>query len=176
SIGSQVSICAVVAGLVAKTGLPMPLTAAVTILAGGTLGAVNGVLVAGLGLPSIVVTLATLVIYRESLRWAREGEFVRRLPSDFQWFGLAQDRGQWLVCGLALAVFLAFAWGLRYVAAGRAVYATGSDAEAARLAGIRPRRVIFGVFLVMGGLAGLAGLLNAVRFPVGDPNSGNRLG
>lgn len=175
SIGSQFSICGIVAGLIAKTGLPMPLVGVATVLAGAALGAVNGLLVAGLGLPSIVVTLATLVIYRESLRWAREGEFVRNLPPDFQWFGLAQDRGQWLVCAIALVVFLAFAWGLRYLAAGRSVYATGSDAEAARLAGIRPRRVIFAVFLVMGGLAGLAGLLNAVRFPVIDPNSGNGL-
>ncbi len=73
---------------------------------------------------------------------------------------------------IALVVFAAFAWGLRYLAAGRAVYATGSDPEAARLAGIRPRRVVFGVFVVMGGLAGLAALLNAVRFPDVDPNAG----
>ncbi len=172
SIGSQVSICAVVAGLVAKSGVPMPLTALATMLAGGALGAVNGVLVAGLGLPSIVVTLATLVIYRESLRWAREGEFVRRLPGDFQWFGLGQAAGQWLVVASALVVFAVFAWGLRYLAAGRAVYATGSDPEAARLAGIRPRRVVFAVFVVMGALAGLAALLNAVRFPVIEPTSG----
>lgn len=173
SVGSQFSVCGIVAGLVAKTGLPMPAVAVVTVFAGSVLGALNGLLVAGLGLPSIVVTLATLVIYRESLRWARSGEFVRRLPGDFQWFGLEQQRGQWLVVGVALAVFVAFGWGLRYLAAGRSVYATGSDAEAARLAGIRPRRVILSVFVVMGGLTGLAALLNAVRFPVVDPNAGN---
>jgi rhamnose transport system permease protein len=119
-----------------------------------------------------VVTLATLFILRESLRWAREGEFVRDLPRDFQWFGLALNTGQWVVIGVALLVFAAFAWGLRYLAAGRAVYATGSDPEAARLAGMRPRRVVFGVFVVMGVLSGLAAILNAVRFVDVDPNAG----
>ncbi len=130
---------------------------------------------AALGLPSIVVTLATLVIFRESLRWARAGEFVRGLPSNFQWFGLGQGPGQWLVVACAVVVFLVFAWALRFLAAGRTVYATGSDPEAARLAGIRPKRVIFSVFVLMGGLTGLAALLNAVRFPVIAPDEGTGL-
>src|SRR5881227_3481590 len=150
SIGSQFSICGVVAGLLAKQGLPMPLVAAGTLLAGAAMGAVNGAFVAGMGLPSIVVTLATMVTLRESLRWAREGEFVRDLPPGFQWFGLPQLDGQWLIIGVALAAFVVFAWGLRNLAAGRAVYATGSDPEAARLAGVRPRRVVFGTFVLMG--------------------------
>jgi rhamnose transport system permease protein len=172
SVGSQACVCGVVAGLLARSGLPMPLAAAGAVLTGAALGAVNGALVAGLGLPSIVVTLATFVIYREALRWLREGEFVRDLPAGFQWFGAGQLPGQWLVVGIALLVFLAFAWGMRHLAAGRAVYATGSDPEAARLAGIRPNRVVFGVFVVMGALAGLAALLLAVRFPQVDPNAG----
>ena len=111
-----------------------------------------------------MVTLATLVIWRESLRYVREGEFVRNLPAGFQWFGLGQSAGQWMVVAIALVVFAAFAWGLRNLAAGRFVYATGSDPEAARLAGIRPRRVVFAVFVTMGALAGLAAL--AQRRPV----------
>ncbi len=172
SIGSIFSICGVVAGLLARSGLPIVLVGLGTLLAGGVLGAINGALVARLGLPSIVVTLATLVIGRESLRYAREGEFVRNLPTSFQWFGAGQSTGQWVAVGIALLVFAAFAWGLRHLAAGRAVYATGSDPEAARLAGIRPRLVVFNVFVVMGALAGLASLLDAVRFPAVDPNAG----
>src|SRR5262249_50402449 len=68
SIGSQFCICGVVAGLLARAGVPMPAVVVATLLAGAALGALNGALVAGLGLPSIVVTLATLVILRESLR------------------------------------------------------------------------------------------------------------
>jgi rhamnose transport system ATP-binding protein len=175
SIGSIFSICGVIAGLLSRSGLPMALVGLGTLAAGGGLGAVNGTFVAGLGLPSIVVTLATLVIGRESLRYLREGEFVRNLPPTFQWFGAGQSGGQWLVVVIALIVLVTFGWGLRYLASGRAVYATGSDPEAARLAGIRPRRVTFGVFVVMGALAGLAALLNAVRFPDVDPNAGTGL-
>jgi rhamnose transport system permease protein len=172
SIGSQMSVCGVVAGLLARDGAPVALAAAGAIAAGTLMGAANGVLVAGLRLPSIVVTLATMVILREGLRWGREGEFVRDLPDTFQWFGLGNEAGPWAVVGVAVAVLLAFAWGLRNLAAGRAVYATGSDEEAARLAGIRPARVTFGAFVLMGLLAGLAGLLNAVRFSSVDPNAG----
>jgi rhamnose transport system permease protein len=175
SIGSIFSICGVVAGLLARAGLPIALVGLGTIVAGGGMGAINGALVARLGLPSIVVTLATLVIGRESLRYVREGEFVRNLPPGFQWFGAGQAAGQWLVVSIAMVVFALFAWGLRHLAAGRAVYATGSDPEAARLAGIRPRGVIFAVFVVMGALAGLAALLNAVRFADVDPNAGQGL-
>jgi rhamnose transport system permease protein len=175
SVGSQFSICGIVAGLLAKAGLPTPVVGLGTLLAGAGMGSINGVLVAGLELPSIVVTLATLVIARESLRYMREGEFVHDLPSRFQWFGAGQQMGQWLVVVAALIVFAAFAWGLRNLAVGRAVYATGSDPEAARLAGIRPRRVVFGVFAAMGALAGLAALLNAVRFADADPNAGTGL-
>jgi rhamnose transport system permease protein len=172
SVGSIFSICGVVAGLLARSGLPIGLVALLTLFLGGLMGSVNGVLVARLGLPSIVVTLATLVIWRESLRYVREGEFVRNLPAGFQWFGMGQNAGQWIVVSIALVVFAAFAWGMHHLAVGRLVYATGSDPEAARLSGIRPRRVIFAVFVVMGSLAGLASLLNSVRFAVVDPNSG----
>jgi rhamnose transport system permease protein len=172
SIGSIFSICGVVAGLLAQAGLPIGLVAVLTILVGGILGSINGALVARLGLPSIVVTLATLVIWRESLRYLREGEFVRNLPVGFQWFGMGQNAGQWIVVSIAVVVFAIFAWGLSNLAVGRFVYATGSDPEAARLAGIRPRRVIFAVFVTMGALAALAALLNAVRFGDVDPNSG----
>jgi rhamnose transport system permease protein len=173
SVGSQFSVCGIVAGLLAKAGVPMPLVALATCLTGAGFGAVNGALVAGLRLPSIVVTLATFVVLREGLRWQREGETITNLPPDFQWFGLGQAAGQWLIVGAAVAIFLAFAWGLAFLRAGRAVYATGSDPEAAWLAGIRPRRIVFGVFVLTGALTGLAALLNAVRFPDVQTIAGN---
>jgi rhamnose transport system permease protein len=88
---------------------------------------------------------------------------------------LSQTAGQWLVVGIAAVVALATAWGLANLAGGREIYATGSDSEAARLAGIRPRRVVFGVFVASGALAALASLLGAVRFADVDPNAGNGL-
>jgi rhamnose transport system permease protein len=97
---------------------------------------------------------------------------VQGLPEDFQWFGLGQTAAEWVIVGVAVAVTIAFAWMLRNLRAGRAVYAVGSDAEAARLAGIEPPRVVFGVFVLMGALTGLAALLNAVRFNAVPSNAG----
>src|SRR6266516_1525099 len=73
---------------------------------------------------------------------------------------------------MALIVLGIFSWTLRNLAGGRALYAVGSDAEAARLAGIEPRRVTFFVFVLMGALVGLAALLNAVRFSTVPSNAG----
>ena len=172
SIGSQFAISGVVAGLLAKTGLPMAVVT-VGVMAGGALmGALNGALVAGLGLPAIVVTLATMVVLREGLRWRTEGVWIEDLPAGFQWFGLGQAGGRVAIVVAALLVFAAFAWGLRALAAGRSVYAAGSDPEAARLVGIHPRRVVFATFVFMGGLTGLAALLTSIQFIDVQTNSG----
>jgi rhamnose transport system permease protein len=136
------------------------------------MGMFNGVFVAYMGLPSIVVTLATMVIWREGLRWVRQGAYVLGLPDRFQWFGYSQLAGEVLLVVLALLMVAVFAWGMRWLAAGRTVYAVGSDQEAARLAGVRPKRVVFNVFVLMGALTGLAALLGAVRLPNVDPNAG----
>ena len=175
SIGSQFALCSIFAGLLAKAGLPMPVVALGAIASGAALGAFNGALVAGLGLPSIVVTLATMVTWREALRWWREGEFVKDLPDRFQWFGFGQAGGQAAILLGAVLVFGALAFAMKHLAAGRFVYAVGTDREAARLAGLRPQGVTFGVFVLMGALVGLAALLNAIRFADVDPKTGTGL-
>jgi rhamnose transport system permease protein len=175
SVGSQFAVCSVAAGLIAKAGLPTPVLMLLVPLVGGLLGAVNGVLVARFKIPSIVVTLAALVILRDGLRWMTEGAWVQNLPHGFQWFGMRQGTGQLLIIAVSLIVFIFFVWSLHNIAAGRTIYAVGSDSEAARLAGIEPRRVFFGVFVLMGAMTGLAALLNAVRFAEVPGNTGSGL-
>lgn len=172
SVGSQFAVCTVVAGELAKAGVSVALLLPCLLLIGATIGAVNGLLVGRLRLPSIIVTLAMLVAWRDALRWVTGGRWVQNLPPDFQWFGLGQTMGQWLIVIIALAVFGSFYWSSQNLGAGRAIYAVGSDAEAARLAGIEPPRIIFGVFVLMGALVGLAAVLNAVRFSVVPSNAG----
>ncbi|HEY8551664.1 MAG TPA: ABC transporter permease, partial [Vicinamibacterales bacterium] len=136
------------------------------------LGAINGLLVVRLGIPAIVVTLATLVAWREGLRWATGGMWVQDLPASFQWFGLGQDLGRVVVAGVALLVWTALAWAMRHTAAGRAVYATGNDADTARLLGVRAAHVELAVFVLMGALTGLAALLSSIRFIDVQTNAG----
>ena len=133
-------------------------------------GILNGVLVAYLGLPSIVVTLATLVTWQEALRLWQQGRLLP-LPEGIQWFGLSQPAGQAIVISSAFILLVVAAWAMKNLSAGRAVHATGSDAEAARLAGIDPKRTTFGVFVLMGVLAGFAAVLNMVQSPQVQPNA-----
>lgn len=172
SAGSQFAVCTVAAGLLAKTGVPMLLVLPLVIVAGSLMGAVGGAFVAWFRMPSIVVTLALMVAWRDGLRWITEGAWVQNLPANFQWFGMGQAAGQGLIIVGALVVLLVFGWVLRNMSAGRAVYAVGSDSEAARLAGIEPQRVVFGVFCLMGALVGLAAALNAARFSIVPSNAG----
>lgn len=171
SVGSQFSVCGVCAGLLAASGWPLAATLPAAVGAGALLGAVNGVLIAGLGLPSIVVTLAMMVTLRQGLNLARQGQFVN-LPDGVQWFGFSQSNGQWLIVSFALLLLVALALAMRHLAAGRYIHAIGSDAEAARLAGIRPRLGTFLVFVLMGALTGLAAMLNVVQSPQVQPLSG----
>ena len=172
SIGSQFAICGVVVGLLARDGWPMPLAAAGAMAAGAALGAVNGALIGYAGLPAIVVTLATMVAWREALRWATEGVWVQDLPATFQWFGLGQSGGRVAVVAVAVIVCAVSEWMLSRTAAGRSIYATGSDAEAARLVGVQPRAVVCGTFVGMGALTGLAAVLASVQFIDVQANAG----
>lgn len=174
SVGSQFAVCSVCAGLLAAKGWPLPLVLVSSVAVGGVMGAFNGWLVAGLRLPSIVVTLATMVTWREALRWLRQGQFVN-LPDGTQWFGLSQTAGQWLLILSALAILMLLAFATKHLAAGRFVYAVGTDAEAARLAGMRPQLTTFAVFIFMGVLVGLAAMMNVVQSPQVDPKSGSGL-
>jgi rhamnose transport system permease protein len=172
SVGSMFAICGVVAGILAKSGWPVWLACAAACVAGAGLGSLNGALVSYAGIPSIVVTLATMVALRDGLRWATDGAWVQDLPQSFQWLGLTQRAFPWVAAAVTAVLTAAFAWGLRHLAAGRAIYATGSNPGAARLAGLNTSAVKWLAFTVLGSLTGLAAVLNAVRFNQIPSNAG----
>jgi rhamnose transport system permease protein len=172
SSGSMFAVCAVLAGTVAKaTGSLLWATVAAT-TAGLMLGLLNGVLVSYVRIPSIVVTLATMVALRDGLRWVTQGTWVQDLPREFQWFGLTQQAYPWIAVIVSMSILVVTAWALGNLAAGRAIYATGSNTDAARLAGIHVPRVKCTVFAIAGALTGIAALLNAVRFNQIPSNTG----
>src|SRR3954469_16457988 len=109
SIGSQFGVCAVTAGLLAAAKLPLVLVLAGAVGAGALMGAINGAFVAWLGLPSIVVTLATLVTWQQGLRLWQQGRLLN-LPAGVQWFGLPQQTGQLVLIVFAVVLVVAAAW------------------------------------------------------------------
>jgi rhamnose transport system permease protein len=172
SVGSMFAGCGVIAGVLAKAGLPLPVAGLAACAAGAALGAINGGLVAWVRVPSIVVTLAAMVAWRDGLRWVTQGAWIADLPPGFQWLGFSQSGYPLIMFAIAGGLTVAVGWGLRFLAAGRAIYATGSNEEAARLAGIDTRFNIFSVFTISGALTGLAALLNSVRFNQIPSNAG----
>jgi rhamnose transport system permease protein len=172
SVGATFAICAVVAGGLTKAGAPVLVACAAACVLGAIFGSLNGALVAYVGIPSIVATLATMTALRDGLRWVTEGAWVQDLPATFQWMGWTQRQFPLFATAVTVLLTAALAWMLRYVALGRAIYATGSNPAAARLAGLNTSAVKWMAFTVLGTLTGLAAVLNAVRFNQIPSNAG----
>jgi rhamnose transport system permease protein len=172
SVGTMFAICSVAAGEFSKLGLPAWGAGLVASLIGAMLGAINGALVAYLRIPSIVVTLAAMVAFRDALRWITQGAWVQDLPANFQWLGTTQAASNAITFAIAGALAIGIGWGLRNLPGGRAIYATGSNENAARLVGIDSARVTFFVFAITGALTGCAALLNSIRFNQVPSNAG----
>jgi len=147
----------------------------VVLAVGGLVGFVNGFLVVALRLNAFIVTLAMLIILRGMLVGATSGRTLFDLPDAF--YGLMEVTflSLPLAVWLAAAAFLIAGLVLRYHRLGRALYAIGGNPEAARAAGIRVERVIWGVYVLAGILAALGGL--AITGYVGaiSANQGNGL-
>lgn len=172
SVGSIFAVSSVVAAVSARAGLSNFGATLAACAVGALCSALNGALVAYVRVPSIVVTLATMVALRDGLRWQTQGSWIGNLPSRFQWLGMTQ-RSFTLVSFILLAglIFL-FSAGLRNLHAGREIFATGSNEAAARIVGINTSRVTFSVFVLTGVLTGLAAMLNSARFNQVPSNSG----
>jgi rhamnose transport system permease protein len=172
SVGSAFAVCAVAAGVLAKAGPPTLLVFIAVGAIGASIGTLTGSLVAYLRLPSIVVSLAMMIALRDALRWGTQGAWVHDLPADFQWMGLPQGAYPFAAGIIAATLVATLTWVLRYTAAGRLLYATGSSVNAARLAGVNTPLVKLSAFACLGALTGIAAILNAMRFNQIPANSG----
>ena len=172
SIGSILAVCVFAAGYLDVWGVPVAFIIPGTILVGALLGAFNGVLVAYAGLPSIIVTLGTLTVYRYALLSVLPLEYLGGFSPGFRALGLSK------ILGLPLGVWVMFVvvGVTTYLMAnsrlGRTFYAVGSNAEAAALAGVRVRRVHMLVLTLSGAFVGLAAAFHAPRFSQINANEG----
>jgi ribose/xylose/arabinose/galactoside ABC-type transport system permease subunit len=135
------------------------LAIAVLFLVGLAIGAFNGMLIVHLGLNAFITTLAMLILLRGVAIGITNGRTLYDLPEAFLYLGNAHWLGLpasvWLSAGLyAVGAFI-----LGYHRFGRALYAIGGNAEAARAAGIPVDRYVWAVFVIAGGLAALSGLM-----------------
>ena len=168
SIASNAAMCGVAVAMVADNH-STALAIFVAVIAGLLAGALNGLLVSGLGIASIIVTLGTFQAYRGIARLMANGQTIRlRGEIDFitgRIIGIPTQVILFIII-TAITMFV-----VRYTRFGRAVYAIGSNLIAARLAGIRQRPTVFVLFLVSGVMAALAGLILASQLDAASPNA-----
>lgn len=174
SVGSVFACSAVVGGLVLQSTGILPLALAATLAAGALLGCVNGLLVTRLLVPPFIATLGMMGVARGLALILTGGVPIYGLSETFRFIGQGKLLGVVPVPTVIVAVvFIVAAFVANYSRFGRFVYAIGSNAEAARLSGIKVARVTLGVYVICGLLAGLASIVEAGRLGIVQPAGGN---
>lgn len=143
-------------------GLGMPLAIAIGLGAGLAMGLFNGLMVIALHLPSIIVTIGTLILYR-GLAQVIAGDKSIRVPDWFIGIDKVMVAGIPLPVLIFVALSLVLGLVLAFTIFGRQIYLIGTNEEAARHAGIRTRRIKLILFVMMGLAAAVAGLMTASR-------------
>lgn len=172
SVGSTLAVAGVASVITALAGLPSPLAILVGIVVGAVAGLANGILSAYFSLAAFIVTLGTMTFLRGLAYTLTDGQPIVSNTLGFR------DIGNGYIAGIpapvvVMVIVYAIAWFvLERTRYGRHIYATGGNAEAARLAGINVKRVITSVYVIAGACAGLAGVIFAARVVSAQPTAG----
>ncbi|WP_027168507.1 ABC transporter permease [Mesorhizobium sp. WSM3224] len=174
SVGSTLALSGVWAGVVAGWwGWPAEAALAIGVVVGAVAGLINGLIVTRIGINALIATLGTLTIYR-SLTYVTAGTGVTPISDDFAEYGRVADpllRIQspfWAM----LVIVLIGGWLIARTRFFRQFYFVGGNPRAAQLSGIRVDRLILIGFVIMGALAGIAGVLGAARLNSAVVNAG----
>jgi rhamnose transport system permease protein len=176
SVASVLGLASVMMGVTWSAGIPLWLDIIIALAVGALAGLFNGLLVTRLGLPSLVVTLGTLALYRGLAYVILGSQAVSNFPSGYTTFGFGDVPGTLIPWTLILFVFLALicvivlhrSW------IGRQLYAIGINKEAARFAGIQVNRIKLLLFVLSGVLSTLAGIVFTAR--ISSARADNALG
>jgi rhamnose transport system permease protein len=170
SVGALMALSGMLTALLSRQypELPVVLTLALAMVSGLLLGGFNGVLIAGLGLPPIVVTLGTMSIYRGLVFVLSGGAWVNahELAPHFLAFPHQRLAGLTSLSWIALVVAVATHLLLKNRRAGRELYALGGNPAAAHYVGISAARRLLLVYAITGTLGGLCGYLWVARYAV----------
>ena len=165
SVASTMGLSSVVLGLAWRDGHPLWVCIALALLVGAVCGLTNGLLITLLGLPSLVVTLGTLALFRGLAQGLLKQDAVSDYPEAFRTFGFGKVPGTgvpWSAVVFA-ALLALFAVVLHRSWLGRQIYALGSSPEAARYAAVRVDRIKVALFVASGAIAALAGVIYTAR-------------
>jgi len=181
SVGSAMSLSAVVYALLAINGVPFVFAFAITVVVGAGLGVINGLLVVRLKITPVIATLITLSFYKGiALLLVEDGTSAiksgggLKMPSWFNSYGregvlLGLPMAFWIAAGVILVLVIA----QNRTLLGKYAAATGGNPEAATLSGINTDRVVFLLYIIVGVTAALAGIARSSFMSLGDPLSGD---
>jgi ribose transport system permease protein len=172
SIGPVLGLAGVVLALGVKQEMGLPLAMLLAILAGGAFGALNGVLIAYLGLPPFVVTLGSFGMAQGLALVLTEGSSIAGLGSAIQYFNDGRILGIQVPIVMAAIAFLVVHVVLYRTKFGTYVFALGGNQEALALAGVRTRLYKTAVYFLGGILAGLGALVMTARMNAAHPTVG----
>ncbi|OJU52854.1 MAG: branched-chain amino acid ABC transporter permease [Mesorhizobium sp. 61-13] len=164
SVAAIIALASTLMGMAAQVGVGTPGLVAIGIAVGLACGAFNGLLVTRLGLPSIVVTIGTMTLYRGIAFIILGDQAYKGYPASFAFFG--QGYVWWVVSfELLLFVIVAVAyWALLHrTSFGRRVFAIGNNPVAAQFSGVRVGRIKFILFCLTGLMSGIAAVLITSR-------------
>ena len=172
SVGSIIAVAGMVGAQSLALGTGFPAALLITIIAGAILGAVNGLLTARLLLPSFIVTLATMSIYRGLVSLPTGGAPLMISDPNWQAIGASHFLGVPLIIWILLVLFLLNHILPSMTVFGRQTYLTGGNREAALYSGIRVGRVKIIVFTLSGIMSAIAGILLSSRLYSAQTNAG----
>ncbi len=173
AIGAELGFGSIfVAWLLAKQGVGMVPAIGLTVLAGGLIGAFNGLLIVRARIDSFIATLGMSSVLLAAIAWVSDSQQILGLSQGFQNLGTTEILGLTLPVYLMVGIALLVWYVLERTPLGRRVYATGGNIEAARLAGVRTSLVLVGALVVCGAIAGFAGLIVSSNLGTGDPTIG----
>jgi rhamnose transport system permease protein len=161
SVGSMVGLCAAVMAVSLEHGLPVEAAMALGIVVGTLAGFVNGLIVVYGALPSLVVTIGTLALYRGIAQIILNERGVSGFPQWYQDIGFGTIGATPIPWSsvIFVSLFIGFAVYLHATHWGRALYAIGNNVGAARFSGIHVKRAILGVFIASGVMSSLAAII-----------------
>jgi ribose transport system permease protein len=174
SVGAIVGLSAVVsAKFMAATGLPLAVCGLAAVATGVTIGVINGLLVARLGINSLITTLGVgTVLGGIAVAVAGNQPIVEGIPSSLVSFGTGKFLGLPNTLFVLVIAALLVLYLLEHTPFGRYLHAIGSNRRAAVLVGVPVDRLVFRSFVLSGAICGAAGFLQVARSGSGDPQLG----
>lgn len=173
SVASVLGLASVVLGLLWQRGNPLWLATGSALLVGLVAGCLNGLLITRLALPSLVVTIGSLALFRGLAYVVLGDQAISNFPAAFTSFGFGTIPGTELPWSGLIFVTLALIFGgvLHLSQPGRQLYAIGKNKEAARFSGINVDRVKLVLFILSGFIAALAGVIFTARVSSARPDN-----